>query len=110
MTEGAMKQAWLAAAVGRSGAVRAWVALVALGLPIAGGLMSCSDSGPGCETGLVDTTSGTVCGTIRDVVDLPGAQTDTFLGIPFGESTAGANRWAPPIPKARVQGVFAATE
>jgi carboxylesterase type B len=100
------QSAW--AAVRRT-AVRTWLGAAAAGLLVAGGLVSCSDSGPGCETGLVDTTSGTVCGAISDVIDLEDAQTDVFVGIPFAESTAGANRWQPPIPKARMPGVFSAT-
>jgi carboxylesterase type B len=97
--------AWVAV---RRTAVRTWIGAAAVGVLVAGGL-GCSDSGPGCETGLVDTTSGTVCGGISDVIDLPDAQTDVFLGIPFAETTAGENRWQPPIPKVRMPGVFSAT-
>lgn len=72
-------------------------------------LAACSDSsGSGCATGLVETSSGTVCGIVQDVVDLSGEPVDAFLGIPFAESTAGDNRWLPPIPKAPMPGVFAA--
>ena len=34
---------------------------------------------------------------------------DAFLGIPFAESTGGANRFQPPVPKAALPGVFDAS-
>ena len=77
-----------------------------------GGLVAgCSDSpGVGCATGVVETTSGAVCGTVEEVIDLGGEPVDAFRGIPFAETTAGDNRWRPPVPKARMAGVFDATE
>lgn len=72
------------------------------------GLVACSDADPDCATGVVDTTSGKVCGTVLPVEDLDGVSVDAFLGIPFAESTTGANRFQPPVPKARMGGVFAA--
>lgn len=74
-------------------------------------LAGCSDSpGSGCPTGIVETTSGAVCGFVEPVADLGGEPVDSFRGIPFAESTAGANRWQPPVPKAAMPGVFAALE
>ncbi|MEW6272778.1 MAG: carboxylesterase family protein [Thermodesulfobacteriota bacterium] len=74
-------------------------------------LAACSDApDAGCPTGVVDTTSGQVCGVVLPVEDLPGTSVDAFLGIPFAESTAGANRFQPPVPKARMSGVFAADQ
>ena len=60
-----------------------------------------------CATGLIETTSGTVCGK---VVTADGREVHAFLGIPFGESTAGDNRWRDPIPKAPGSEVIEATE
>ncbi|HZR81389.1 MAG TPA: carboxylesterase family protein [Candidatus Binatia bacterium] len=79
------------------------IALVAAGL-----VGACSDRS-GCPTGIVDTTSGEVCGTIEEVPDLGGERVEAFRGIPFGETTAGANRWTPPLPKARSRDVIQAT-
>jgi carboxylesterase type B len=67
---------------------------------------ACGDSG--CPTGNVQTTSGIVCGMVESVSGLGGATADAFLGIPFAETTAGENRWRPPIPKAEMRGVFRA--
>ncbi|MBM4243751.1 MAG: carboxylesterase family protein [Deltaproteobacteria bacterium] len=75
------------------------------------GVAGCSHTSPGsdCATGVVGTTVGDVCGVVTPVEDLPGAEVDAFLGIPFAESTGGANRFQPPVPKARMSGVFAAS-
>ncbi len=81
----------------------------AFALAIAGGIAACSDGGDGCATGVVATTSGDVCGAVLAVDELPGAEIDAFLGIPFAESTAGEGRFGPPEPKARMSGVFRAT-
>jgi len=81
----------------------------ACAVAIAGGLAACSDGGDGCATGVVATTSGDVCGAVVAVDELPGAEIDAFLGIPFAESTAGEGRFSPPAPKARMSGVFPAT-
>ena len=56
---------------------------------------------PTCATDVVQTTSGPVCGLVADVVDLPGTTTDAYYGIPYGETTAGENRWRAPIPSPR---------
>jgi carboxylesterase type B len=80
-----------------------------MGALLAAALLSCSDApGASCPTGVIETTSGQVCGVVVPVEDLPGTSVDAFLGIPFAESTAGANRFLPPVPKARMPGVFAA--
>ncbi len=59
-----------------------------------------------CTTGTVATTSGSVCGFS---VPIDGTTARAYLGIPFGESTAVPNRWAAPVPKASMPGVFPAT-
>jgi len=58
-------------------------------------------------TGLVETSSGAVYGKM---VTADGREVHAFLGIPFGESTAGDNRWRDPTPKAPVSEVIEATE
>jgi carboxylesterase type B len=60
-----------------------------------------------CATGLVTTTSGIICGK---VISVNSWDVHAFLGIPFGESTAGDNRWQDPISKATVSGVIEATD
>jgi len=60
-----------------------------------------------CVTGLVETTIGSVCGK---VVTADGREIHAFLGIPFGESTAGDNRWQDPVPKAPISQGIDATE
>ena len=52
--------------------------------------------GPGRSAGLYSAWAGNAAGENVHV----------FLGIPFGESTAGDNRWQLPPPKARVSGVI----
>lgn len=62
---------------------------------------------PNCPVGPVSTSVGDVCGKGTTV----GAMSvRVFLGIPFAEDTGGANRWQPPIPKARATGRIQATE
>lgn len=88
--------------------LRGFVRTIGAGLASAV-VLACSDApDTGCPTGVVETTSGAVCGIVQPVEDLPGATVDAFLGIPFAESTAGANRFQPPVPKARMSGVFQA--
>ncbi len=73
------------------------------------GLAACSDSSDsssGCQTGIVATTSGQVCGKVTEAA---GEQVHAFLGIPFGESTAGENRWQPPAPKTASTSIIHAT-
>jgi len=85
-------------------AVVAALAMVALG---------CSDARPtlpdGCTVGPVETAAGEVCGT-QVQADAASRSVDVFRGVPYGESTAGANRWQPPLPKAAWQGIRPALE
>jgi carboxylesterase type B len=92
-----------------SGTRSSGAAVAAVVAMLAGLLAACSDSSDSsCATGVVDTTIGKVCGVVLPVGDLDGVEVDAFLGIPFAESTAGANRFQPPVPKARLDGVLAA--
>jgi len=59
-----------------------------------------------CSGPIVVTPAGTVCG-VREHVD--GRTVDAFLGIPYAASTAGANRFRPPIPAAAWTGARDAT-
>ncbi len=54
------------------------------------------------EVGPVVITTGGVCGGVETVAGQ--GNVNLYLGIPFAESTAGANRWQPPVPKAPWQG------
>ncbi|MEM7223074.1 MAG: carboxylesterase family protein [Pseudomonadota bacterium] len=45
-----------------------------------------------CAVPVVDTTSGAVCG----IAAAAAPRVRAYLGIPYGQSTAGDNRWAPP--------------
>jgi carboxylesterase type B len=66
-----------------------------------------SDNPFDCATSLIETASGTVCGKVATA---DGREVHAFLGIPFGESTAGDNRWQDPIPKGPVSEVIEMTE
>lgn len=59
-----------------------------------------------CTSSTITTTAGAVCG-----LTIAGGPNDVeaFLGVPFAESTGGANRFEPPVPKAAWDGVFRAT-
>ena len=81
-------------------------ALALLGITL---LAACSNGSGGCATGVVATTSGDVCGAVVAVDELPGADVDAFLGIPFAESTAGEGRFAAPQAKKAMSGVYQAT-
>ena len=48
-----------------------------------------------CPTGIVNTTSGRVCGKVKI---FQGRTINSFLGIACAETTAGENRWRHPIP------------
>jgi carboxylesterase type B len=87
---------------------RPWRA--ALVLVVAGALAACSDGGDGCATGVIATTTGDLCGVVAPVEDLPGVEVEAFLGVPFAESTAGDGRFGPPVAKARMPGVFDASQ
>ena len=61
-----------------------------------------------CTTSEIDLSQGKLCGR---TVNLPGKKTaNTYLGIPFGETTAGINRWRSPIADSGWNGTFKATE
>ncbi|MGI9404411.1 MAG: carboxylesterase/lipase family protein [Hyphomicrobium sp.] len=54
-----------------------------------------------CSTPTVHTTSGLVCGLEHEVAGNPvptAKPISAFLGVPYAQSTAGNNRWAPPKP------------
>jgi carboxylesterase type B len=55
-----------------------------------------------CSTSAVRTSSGLFCGfeqeVTREADGAPSRRVSTFLGIPYGESTAGSKRWSPPVP------------
>lgn len=56
---------------------------------------------PECMTQPVHTTSGLVCGLEYEVADLEDGQKkdiSAFLGVPYAQTTAGTNRWQPPLP------------
>jgi carboxylesterase type B len=61
-----------------------------------------------CTTGVIVSKAGPVCGTV--VTTESGKQAKAFLGIPFGESTAGEKRWKPPVPKHRWTETFVAVQ
>ena len=78
---------------------------------LAAAAWSCGDASSslpkGCTVGPVTTAAGAVCGT---QVTSASRSVDVFRGVPYGESTAGANRWAAPVAKAPWGGVLAATD
>jgi carboxylesterase type B len=54
-----------------------------------------------CSTATIHTTSGLVCGLDQEVAGNPtptAKSISAFLGVPYAQSTAGENRWAPPKP------------
>jgi carboxylesterase type B len=59
-----------------------------------------------CTSGEVMTAHGAICGLRLGGLGRP---VTAYLGIPFAESTAGENRFEPPVPKAAWTDVFAAT-
>jgi len=70
--------------------------------------VACSFSSGSNNTGIFDCLTGP-CVTVPGVGKLQGSirptqwterDVYTFMGIPFGEDTSGANRFAPPVPKA----------
>jgi carboxylesterase type B len=79
------------------GAVLLWALPGALAQP----------ASPDCAAGPVATAGGAVCGK---VLEQEGRPVFAFLGIPYAESPAGANRWKPPVPKAVWEGRRQATE
>lgn len=91
-----------------------WMGRCAHGIALAALTMAaaaCSDSeNVGCTTDVIGTTSGDICGIQLDVVDAPDLGAEGFFAVPYAETTAGENRWRPPIPKARMDGVFRAND
>ncbi|MGI9386173.1 MAG: carboxylesterase/lipase family protein, partial [Methyloligellaceae bacterium] len=59
---------------------------------------------PQCSAPAVKTTNGTVCG-----VSVSGGKIHAYLGIPYAQSTAGLNRWSPPLPVAKSKATLKAT-
>ena len=60
-----------------------------------------------CTTSEIELSQGKLCGK---TVNFPGNKTaDAYLGIPYGESTAGNNRWRPPVPDSGWNGTLKAT-
>jgi carboxylesterase type B len=59
-----------------------------------------------CSAPDVSTQAGTVCGRTAEVNHQP---VYAYLGIPYAETTAGANRFEPPVPKAPWPGTLKAT-
>lgn len=74
------------------------VLVLALCVAPAGGLRRSPSSAKAAPKDRPSTVlhNGPVLGEWVD--GLPGAQVARFLGIPFAASTAGANRWKPPVP------------
>ena len=65
-----------------------------------------SDTNGACGTEIIETTSGPVCGIVVDTST--GNNADAFFAIPFAESTAGVNRFSPPVPVEPMQDLFVA--
>ncbi len=61
-----------------------------------------------CSTPAVGITGGEVCGRTGEAFD--GRPIRSYLGMPFADTTAGANRWRPPQPSPPWEGTFAAVE
>ena len=64
-----------------------------------------------CTTADLVTPVGRVCGRLVEVEadQTQNNQVEAYLGIPYAESTAGANRFEPPVPKAPWTDTFRAT-
>ena len=62
---------------------------------------------PDCTTQEIELEQGKLCGT--KVKNSNGKISNAYLGIPFGETTAGKNRWRAPIPNSGWKGTFKAT-
>ena len=59
---------------------------------------------PGCTAQEIELEQGNLCGT--RVKNSNGKFSNAYLGIPFGETTAGKNRWRAPIPNSGWKGTF----
>ena len=73
-----------------------------------------SDSSPAaCDTAVVRTTSGDVCGSLLNLPPGPstpdGAEVMAYRGIPYAEPPVGALRFMPPVPKSSTAALIDAT-
>lgn len=60
-----------------------------------------------CSTSKIELSQGMLCGK---TVNYPGNKSaNAYLGIPYAESTAGKNRWRPPVPDSGWSGTLNAT-
>ena len=66
---------------------------------------------PECSTENIEIKQGKLCGikVNPNAMKLKDKSVNAFLGIPYGESTAGKNRWRTPIADDGWQGVYKAT-
>ncbi|MCP4303857.1 MAG: carboxylesterase family protein [bacterium] len=96
----------------------AFAFLLVLATPASGGdenqspIPTAIDDRPACTTPNVATPTGAVCGLSleSDAADGGGRRRiDAYLGIPYADTTAGPNRWLPPVPAGSHQGVLKAT-
>jgi carboxylesterase type B len=62
---------------------------------------------PACSTGVVTSKAGALCGLLQPTES--GHAANAYLGIPFGESTAGNHRWKPPQASPAWNGTLTAT-
>lgn len=65
-------------------------------------------AGAACSGPLAQSSTGPVCGLEVAAFEGADVSVEAFLGIPYAESTAGAGRWSPPVPKAPWTEPFAA--
>ncbi|HZW26829.1 MAG TPA: carboxylesterase family protein [Trueperaceae bacterium] len=78
-------------------------ALLVTALAAAIAMSGTADAQPGdaaCGGPLVNTSSGPLCGLEVPAYDGADVTVQAFLGVPYAETTAGANRWRPPVPRA----------
>ncbi|MGF7158463.1 carboxylesterase type B [Rhodoligotrophos appendicifer] len=66
-----------------------------------------SAQGPGCNTPVIQTSSGPVCGAMQSA---SGGAVRSYRGIPYAQPPVGPNRWRAPSPAQPSGGVIAATE
>lgn len=90
--------------------MRRRLALVMAALCLSGGTALAQSTTTGCDGVEVTTAAGTVCGTIAHVDSEGAGSVAAFLGIPYGESTAGTNRFLAPVAKEPWDGVLVADE
>jgi carboxylesterase type B len=63
---------------------------------------------PPCTTGVMTSKEGALCGLSQTTES--GRSANAYLGIPFGESTAGTRRWKAPQASAAWRGTLMATQ